>query len=109
MELLLLILIGLFVWFVVRPAIILRRRWKQMQDAARRFYNQQPDGDSADRRSEPGRPKRKEKKIDATVGEYVEFTETTAQTTKTEADGSTRTTTVHTEEQVTDVTWEDLP
>lgn len=42
------------------------------------------------------------------MGEYVEFTETVVEQTETEADGSTRST--HTvEQQITDVTWEDLP
>ena len=52
-------------------------------------------------------PSRKQKKIDPTVGEYVEFTEMEATTTsETDAQGNTR---VRTEAQVTDVKWEDIP
>lgn len=48
-------------------------------------------------------PEPPKKKIDPTVGEYVQFTEVTE--TRTTPKGDTATTT---EQQVTDVTWEDL-
>lgn len=53
-------------------------------------------------------PKKKRKKIDPEVGEFVKFHETTvtAQATET-ADGST--TSYAVEEQIIDVSWEDLP
>lgn len=109
MEILILIIIGLIIWWaVIRPAIVVRRQWRQMQDQARQFherYNRrQP------RQPESPRP-RKGKKIDPSVGEYVEFTETTGSTTgdgrKTDA-GNARSN-AQTESQITDVTWEDLP
>ncbi len=80
-----------------------------MQDQARQFherYNQR-----RPRQPEPTRHRRKGKKIDPSVGEYVEFTETIGSTTddgrKTDATNGRNN--VQTESQITDVTWEDLP
>lgn len=53
------------------------------------------------------RSQQHKKKIDPTVGEYVQFTEVTTKETHTQADGSTSSVS-ESESQVTDVTWEDL-
>lgn len=57
----------------------------------------------------PRRPQEQhKKKIDPEVGEYVEFTETTVTHTTVDPDGSTSSRTA-TEQQITDVQWEELP
>lgn len=90
------------VWvMIIGPFIKLirmSRSWTKAADMHRRARQQQQ------RQQQPPRPK---KKIDPTVGEYVEFTETTV--TRTTTDGPTTTTTTETESQITDITWEDLP
>lgn len=67
-------------------------------------------GRSAGRRAGTSRPKRA-KKIGRDVGEYVEFEEITAEQTTVAADEETTSgtgTEVKTEQQVTDIEWEDL-
>lgn len=105
MEIFLLIIIGLIVWFVIRPIVVLRNRWKQMERQAREFYGRQAHDP---RRARPEQPRKKGKKIDPTVGEYVEFTETAEKRTDSTGDGTTHST-VAVEEQITDVSWEDIP
>lgn len=104
MTVFLLFLIGLILWFVLRPAYLLRRRYKQMQDEINRTFG----GFGGRQQQQPRQSHNQKKKIDPSVGEYVEFTETTT-TTRTTADNGTTSTTVETEEQVEDVRWEDLP
>lgn len=108
MEILLLIIIGLLIWWIlIRPAIFVRRQWRQMQDQARQFHEQYNRQQS--RPSESHRRRRK-KKIDPSVGEYVEFTETTDSATGgRSSDAGSGRTDVQPESQITDVTWEDLP
>lgn len=102
MGIFLLIILGLFIWAIIRPVWIARKRWQEMQRQAEEYYNRQ------NQRRPQSEPQRKQKKIDPTVGEYVEFTETHihSEETKETADGKT---TIETESQITDITWEDIP
>lgn len=87
-------------WSVIRPVWIMRKRWREMQRQTEQFYKRQ-------KQAQQPEPRRKAKKIDPTVGEYVEFTEQVVSTT--ESTTSDAHTTVQTESQITDITWEDLP
>lgn len=94
------ICILVMVWaFIIGPFVRLIRVSRSWRQAA----EQQRQRRSA-RQQQPPRPK---KKIDPTVGEYVEFTETTVN--RTETDGTATTISTETEQQITDITWEDLP
>lgn len=84
----------LFRWFVNKQA-------NKYMDNAFGSYNQSTEQEQ--RRNTYRRPQRR-KKIDPTVGEYVEFTEIEGHTTSTgvKPNGPA-------ENQVSDVEWEDLP
>ena len=113
----------LFVAFIifVLPQIVLkwllpwfvRHRMRKMQDNMRQAYEQAygsqsntgTNGRAADSRSTAGR---RGKRIDPSVGEYVQFeeiTEDTATTVETDAAGDT---TITTESQIEDAVWEDV-
>lgn len=53
-------------------------------------------------------PRRKRKKIDPEVGEFVKFKETEVTVEETTSDNASKAS-FTAEEQITDVTWEDLP
>ncbi len=111
----------LFIFFVL-PQIVLkwllpwfvRHRMRKMQDNMRQAYEQAYGSQAntstngrtaADSRSAAGR---RSKRIDPSVGEYVQFeeiTEDTATTVETNAAGDT---TVTTESQIEDAVWEDV-
>ena len=121
------------IWSAYRNA---RRQMRDMQDAFRRATGNTgaPDGaPQDDRRSGNGRkagwstPVQKPKKIDPTTGEYVKFQEVTVtETTQSASSGhasakngssqgsssqsgsSSTETGIITEEQITDITWEDI-
>lgn len=81
-----------------------RRNWN---DAMNRFRQAAGYGNPAESGASgtPGRNRRKKKKIGRDTGEYVAFEEIAVEErTRTEKPGST----VVTEEQVTDVSWEDI-
>ena len=107
--------------FIVLPRIVLkwllpwyvRHRMRKMQDNMRQAYEQTygsqtnagANGRTADSRSAAGR---RGKRIDPSVGEYVQFEEIiedTAATVETDAAGNT---TVTTESQIEDAVWEDV-
>lgn len=99
----LLIIIGLCLvfWYYVLPWLLRRQ--------IRKTFGVDP---RSGRRNEPSGPKKPEppvtkKKIDPTVGEYVEFTETVETSTRQTPEGEE--TSVRVEQQITDVQWEDLP
>lgn len=98
----LLIVIGLFLlfWYYVVPYLIRRQIRKTFGFDPRAQRQQQKKG-----QQQPQPPAHK-KKIDPTVGEYVEFTETVTQT-RTKTPEGEETTTI--EQQITDIQWEDLP
>lgn len=107
MSLFIALLIILLVWFfIIAPFVRLIRVSRQWRDAFGAATGRQQTNEP--RRRQQSAPRRQaKKKIDPNVGEYVEFTETTTSTTTTDADS--KSTTVVTESQITDVTWEDLP
>lgn len=80
------------------------RQWKQATDNLRNAFN----GGGRDGSSQqPEQPKRKKKKIDPNVGEYVAFEEikVSAETTTETGDSYSS---VRTESQIEDITWEDV-
>lgn len=101
MSLLLIIALVLLLWYYVLPYLI-RRRFQ-------RTFGFDPRDPNRQRRQQQPKPEPpvKKKKIDPTVGEYVEFTETVETTTRVTPEGEG--TTVKTEQQITDIQWEDLP
>lgn len=111
MSLIIATLIILFVWvFMISPFLKIYKATKQFRQTMNRAQQQARDHFERQRQAarEQQQP-RPRKKIDPAVGEYVEFTETTVETSSTAgSDATTRRTTV-TEQQITDVTWEDLP
>lgn len=108
----------LFIFFIVIPVCKLlwrgwqfHRRWKDatagLRDAYARAYGQQTRNGSA------GQPRRKKKKIDPNVGEYVAFEEihsttTSADSSTTTSAGSTGDKGFRAEPQVEDAVWEDV-
>lgn len=104
MSLFLALIIILLVWFfMIAPVLRLHRISKQWQKT---FTNAQKQRQQQRNRNN-SHPQRQKKKIDPNVGEYVEFTETTVSESSTDEKGQTHTTHA-TEQQITDVTWEDI-
>lgn len=111
------------VWRVVHRA---RRQMRDLDEAFRRAGFQNPFGTPEDREEQRRREQtsrrggwsaapEKRKKIDRDTGEYVKFTEvkvTESQTTSPEdaasGQSSASSTDFRREEQITDVTWEDI-
>lgn len=115
-------LLFLFIIFFVLPRIVLkwllpwyvRRRMRKMQDNMRQAYEQtygSASGADANGRTAANAHSnsgRRGKRIDPSVGEYVQFEEIiedTATTVETDAAGDT---TVTTESQIEDAVWEDV-
>lgn len=102
----------LLLFFVIIPLIQVGWRIWQAQRTFSRMRQQMHDamsGSAAGSRSSGRKEtaKRKKKKIDPNVGEYVAFEEvrSATQTTASTDGGST---TVHTESQVEDAVWEEI-
>lgn len=88
------------VWFfMIAPFIKIYKATTPLRDAYREAQRRA----RGQTRRPPEQPAKPKKKIDPTVGEYVQFTEVAE--TRTAPDG---TTTETRESQITDVTWEDL-
>lgn len=111
MEVLLVILIILFVlpWLFRKtlPMLLqwfIRRQTRKFMDGA--FPGGMPgaNGYASNERQSRERPRAKRKKIDPTVGEYIEFTEISGTSTTTAAKPNGPI-----ENQITDIEWEDLP
>lgn len=99
MGTILVILILLLVWFyMIVPFLKIYRAVNKAQKNVRDFQQRQQQ-----QRQQPRQPEPTKKKIDPTVGEYVQFTEVTEERTTPEGDTVTTA-----EQQITDVTWEDL-
>lgn len=99
----------LLILFIVLPLIRVGIRVWQFRRQMRNFINDpfgtgQSNGRS--RRQSPPPPQRPKKKIGPDVGEYVAFTEVTAETSVSEGDTTIHT--VETEQQIEDVEWEDI-
>lgn len=106
MSFILLVLILLIAYVVLTPFIrvygAVRKARKQMND----FYGaMNGGGKSAQQQAEP---LRREKKIDANVGEYVEFEEIEENTEQAEQTSSDYTHKNYPTEQVEDAEWEDI-
>lgn len=99
------------VWFfIIAPFIRLIRVSRQWQNTFKQARNQQQQRQQQHQQQQQRRRSGTQhpgKKIDPSVGEYVEFTETT--TPQTDTDAAPRTAHTPVEQQITDVTWEDLP
>lgn len=89
------LILGMIWFFILGPFLKLIRVSRFWRDAAERMRHPH----------QPRESEKPKKKIDPNVGEYVEFTETTAS----RSNQQTGETTVETEQQVEDVSWEDLP
>lgn len=123
------ILLGLFLWYVVRPLFKVYRSVNKLRKGdlsglgdlfgqpgaqrAPRNHSDEPDSDNDLRGRRAGwtrmRPQRK--KINKDVGEYVKFTEVKTASTSTTSStdgGRTRTTTYTEEQQITDAEWEEI-
>lgn len=98
MTFFIILLLAILAWFYLAPWLLRRYVSKKF----RSFSTPRQDQRRAD--TPQATPK---KKIDPEVGEYVEFTETTETAHTVNPDGSTKTTTA-TEQQVTDIQWEDI-
>ncbi|MDE6277274.1 MAG: hypothetical protein K2M06_04115 [Muribaculaceae bacterium] len=108
MSLIGLLLLFLIIYFIVVPLVRaalgvrrMRRQWQQRVDDFRRTAG----FSDARGQAEPQAPARK-KKIDADTGEYIAFEEITVETTTRTEEGTTKQTIV--EEQIEDVSWEDI-
>ena len=101
MTLLIIIGLCLLFWYYVLPWLLRRQIRKTFG-----FDPRNPQRQEQPRPRQPEPPVAK-KKIDPTVGEYVEFTETVETTTRHTAEGEE--TSVRVEQQITDVQWEDIP
>lgn len=110
--LLILIILGFLLWPAIRTGYTIWRSTKQMRDfmrdpqAAYRRAAGQAYGHSSQSAQRP-QPKARRKKIDPEVGEYVAFTEIDSRTS-TSASSTGSTTSYRTEQQVTDIEWEDI-
>lgn len=98
MTFLLILILAIVAWIYLMPWLLRRYVNHKVNQYTKQQQRRQP--------PQP-KPSGNKKKIDPTVGEYVDFTEVAETTAHTAADSST--TTTATEQQVTDVTWEDLP
>lgn len=99
MTFLLIIILGMLAWNYLLPYLLRRQIRKTFGFDTRRQTRQ------SNHRPEP--PRRQEKKIDPSVGEYVDFTETTETTARKTPDQTETSSRI--EQQITDVQWEDLP
>lgn len=110
-------------YFIVRPVYRIWSAVKRAQKQQRDFINSMfgargVDDPPADPEAEAdaharrhggwSTPRKKRKKIDPEVGEFVKFKETEVTVEETASDGSAKAS-FTAEEQITDVTWEDLP
>ena len=111
------LLLLLFIIFILWPLIKIGWRiWSQMQ-SMRRFMAD-PEGemrrrqaayDKAHKRQQQPAPEPKKKKIARDVGEYIEYTEIElTEEQKAQQAASQSSTTIKTEEQITDIKWVDI-
>ena len=114
MSLLFGLLLGTVVWYIIKAAIAVARARKRASELFDSFNSEAREASRHTRKggwSTPGR--HKSKKIDPSVGEYVEFEEisTTADTAapSDRQDHNDRTTgQKNIESQITDAEWEDI-
>lgn len=114
-TIIILAILTVLLWPAIRTILALRRAQKQAQQAfsqARRAAQEEsrrnrPGGWSAGEAGSAPQQQPRRKKIDPSVGEYVEWEEVKVSSTTTDSSGKSTRTTV-TEEQITDVEWEEL-
>lgn len=99
MTLLIIIALVLLFWYYVMPYLIRRQ--------IRKTFGFDPRAGQQNRQQQQPQPPAHKKKIDPTVGEYVEFTETETSVREETPEGTESTTII--EQQITDIQWEDLP
>lgn len=113
MSFILWIFLGVLLWWTIRIVAGLIQARRQF----RQFFSRAADNSAAtdptrnhERKGGWSSPMRRRKKIDSTVGEYVKFTETevTIKATR-ENSNNGASQKVVTEEQISDVEWEELP
>jgi len=104
----------LFIFFIVIPlcrlgwrAWMLHRQWQRATEDLRNAFSGNASAKSR-RHDENAAPRRKKKKIDPTVGEYVAFEEKKGAPGSTQAPGSGSATSFSAESQIEDAIWEDI-
>lgn len=108
---LLVLLLGTVVWYIIKAAIAVARARKRASELFDSFNSEAREASRHTRKggwSTPGR--QKSKKIDPSVGEYVEFEEisTTAEPTDRQDQNDRTTGQKNIESQITDAEWEDI-
>ena len=112
-----LLLLGFIVFFIIIPLIRVGMAVNRVRRQQREMFNnifgggtESTSGNSGKNKKENTSPKAKRKKIDANVGEYVEFEEitTTVSDSESTAGGNNKATKTITEQQIVDVEWEDI-
>ncbi|MDE5573240.1 MAG: DUF4834 family protein [Muribaculaceae bacterium] len=104
-----LLLLGIFVWVIVIPIIKGVMLVNRVRNNARDMFNRATGrSNNGSQGKTGGNESVKRKKIDSSVGEYVEFEEiqVTQTETQTTADGGQ--TTYKAESQIVDVEWEEI-
>lgn len=107
MSLIGIILLFLFVWYVVRPAIKFFMTVNRLRDEARTAYHNQASRRQGERKAGWTAPVKRKKIIDRNVGEYIEYEEIT-NISESSASNTSAQTHYTSEEQITDVEWEDI-
>ncbi|MDE6300734.1 MAG: DUF4834 family protein [Muribaculaceae bacterium] len=108
------ILLCIFIAFIVIPlgkaiwrGYQLQRNWRRATEGFREAYRR----NTSSAGNNQATPRRKKKKIDPNVGEYVAFEEIKVETTTytaTESGPEGTTTTTYTESQIEDAVWEEI-
>ncbi len=108
------LLLILFIWFIVVPllkvASFVNRARKTMRQGARGFQRTDNPDEPTPRKGGWSAPRRHRKRIDPSVGEYVNFQEiqlTPAEIEQRSRD-NTRTRTTHAESQIEDAEWTEI-
>ncbi len=103
----------LFIFFIVIPlcrlgwrAWMLHRQWRRATEDLRNAFSGNDSAKSG--RADNAAPRRKKKKIDPTVGEYVAFEEIKTGTGSTQAHGTGNSISYSAESQIEDAIWEDI-
>ncbi len=104
MTFLLILLVIYVIGKYIIPRVLpwLLRRWVMKQFNAASAFGQQGQPHQQQRQRRQSHTPSQKKKIDPTVGDYVEFTETTVERTQ------SATAPVEPEQQVSDIDWTDL-
>lgn len=118
-----LIILGLFVWFILLPALRVGMAINRARKQARDFFGAMNGGASSGTRSSAkssskssksgSQPAPRRRKIDPSVAETVEFEEIACTVTETAGAGDRQSSTTasytRTEAQIVDAEWEDIP